>query len=209
MPCKFYYFLLGCGIQNDVKADTTKVESEVSDLKRVSPPVAKNSEIKPKTAVTNQLMKEAESLSRALSYNMYYAGQFPWVNVIGDNSPQAEPYNFEDTTVAMVNTDMSVKEGSALAANTSTLNNTTGKVQVMKTPSFRYTKTDTVKTSTSHATGAALTTTGKLSLPVVGGEISMNVHYDYSTTKEKETKNEVEWSVPSQEQRSQQEKPTK
>lgn len=134
-----------------------------------------------------------------MSYNMYYAGKFPLLNVIGDKSPEAEPYNFEDTTVASVNNDMSVREGSALAANISTLNNTTGKVQIMKTPSFRYTKTDTVRTASTHATGAALTTTGKLSLPVVGGEISMNVHYDCSTTKEQETKNKVEWSVPSQE----------
>lgn len=142
--------------------------------------------------MTDQLIKEAESLSRVLSYNMFVAGELGMGNLIHNTSPQAEPHNFEDTTVVIVNNDMSVKEGKALAANTSTLNNTTGNVQVMKTPSFRYTKTNTVKTASTHSTGAALTTTGKLSLPVVGGEISMNVHYDYSTTKEKETKDEVE-----------------
>lgn len=189
--------LLGKGVPNDVKANTEKKDN----LHTVNVPVEQNKQInaKSKTAVTDQLIKEAESLSRTLSYNMFVAGEIGMGNLIHNTSPEAEPYDFEDTTVAVVNNDMTVKDGIALAANTSTLENTTGSVQVMKTPSFRYTKTNTVKTASTHSTGAALTTTGKLSFPVVGGEISMNVHYDYSTTKEQETKEEVDWNVPSQE----------
>lgn len=192
--------LLGVGLQNNVKANITNVGAEVNELK-VGAPVEQNNKnnLKSKTAATKQLMREAEGLSRALSYNMYYAGEFPLLNVIGANSLEAEPYDFEDTTVAKVNSDMSLREGKALAANTSTLDNTTGKVQMMKTPSFRYTKSDSVKTSSTHSTGTSLTTTAKMSFPIASGEMSMEVHYDYSTTKERESNTEVEWSVPSQE----------
>lgn len=102
--------------------------------------------------------------------------EIPWDNGSYD------PWDFEDIPFARVNSDMTLKDGETLAAHSADLENGSALEQPMSTPSFTYTQTDSISTSTTHATGVSMTTSAEMKFPFVSGSMSMTAKYDFNTT---------------------------
>ncbi|MGK0550977.1 ETX/MTX2 family pore-forming toxin [Enterococcus faecalis] len=152
------------------------------------------------TAVTENIRSELRDLAYNLTYNEFSEGEIPQEDILpsDDNWSSLDPWQFEDTAFARVNNDMVLRDGETLAANESDLTNSSGIEQTMNTPSFTYTQTDKVTTSTTHNAGVSLTTSAEMKFPFISGSMSMNVKYDFSTTSAVESTNTKEWQVPSQ-----------
>ncbi|HCQ8731931.1 ETX/MTX2 family pore-forming toxin [Enterococcus faecalis] len=154
-----------------------------------------NIDINDGTATMNQ---ELSHLAVSLSMNKYRNGDIGFDNLIWPGTIATFPWNFDQIPFANVNNDMKLKDGKTLAANSSTLNNDTGTDQTLSTPSFEYTSTDSVTTSTTHSAGVSLTTSAEMSFPIAKGSLSMTVKYDFSNTNEVSSSETRKWTVPSQ-----------
>ncbi|MBK0084557.1 ETX/MTX2 family pore-forming toxin [Lactococcus sp. S64] len=178
------------------QADTKIGDKSTIKIETDRPTVQNNRErIDPDT---KKLMEEAQELSKAWSYNMFSAGEFSLDQTTFQNPNQAEPVDFKDQPLVRINDDMRLRDGVALAANKSVLSNSTSDLQVMKTPSFRYESKDEVTTTTSHSTGSSITTSAKMTFPLLSGSMSMEVRYDFSHTNAETTSTTKEWNVPPQ-----------
>lgn len=152
------------------------------------------------TSVSERLKRELGDLAFNLTYNLYDNNEIRWYELLPyyGNWSSLSPWLFSDIPFAKVNNDMVLKNGETLAAHSADLYNNTGIEQTMSTPSFTYTQTDSVSTSTTHATGVSLTASAEMNFPLVSASMSMTVGYDFSTTKAVESSVTKEWSVPYQ-----------
>lgn len=177
-------------------ASTSKVSaSNVNDI---------HNEVLPSTDLINgsqstknsssQMRTELAGLSNYLNFNMIMNGS--WDNRLSNSA--MNPGQWKDWAVAKVNNDMVFSSGPSIAVNQSTFENKTSQTQVLSTPSFKETKSDTVTTTTTSSTGSSITTSAEMSFPFGGSSISMTVDYNYSTTNSVETSVTKEWEVPSQ-----------
>lgn len=181
-------------------ASTSKVSaSNVNDI---------HNEVLPSTDLINgsqstknsssQMRTELAGLSNYLNFNMIMngSGGMTWDNRLSNSA--MNPGQWKDWAVAKVNNDMVFTSGPSIAVNQSTFENKTSQTQVLSTPSFKETKSDTVTTTTTSSTGSSITTSAEMSFPFGGSSISMTVDYNYSTTNSVETSVTKEWEVPSQ-----------
>lgn len=148
-------------------ASTSKVSaSNVNDI---------HNEVLPSSELTNeshltknsssQMRNELAGLSNYLNYNMIMngSGGMTWDNRLTDNTMR--PGQWNDWAVAKVNNDMVFSSGPSIAVNQSTFENKTSQTQVLSTPSFKETKSDTVTTTTTSSTGTSITTSAEMSFP--------------------------------------------
>lgn len=136
------------------------------------------------------------SLSNNLNQNAYLNGD---IDV-------SELFRFTNNTLAdlksapfvRLNDDMVLQDGTTLAAHNAQLTNLTDTDQKMSTASFSYTSTDSVSTTTTHATGISMTTKAEMKFPFISGGMSMTVGYDFSHNNAVKSEVKKEWAVPSQ-----------
>lgn len=158
-----------------------------------------NEQIK-KWTFDDEIDDDLRNLGFKLSYNKLLGKEIGsgFGRLADYQSSKLTPRNFIMKPLVSVNNDMSITSGETISANTSTLQNSTGVDQTLSTPSFEYTQSDSVATTTSHAVGDSITTSAEMTFPFVSGSMSMEVRYDFSTTNQVESTTEKKWIVPSQ-----------
>lgn len=147
------------------------------------------------------LWEELCGLAYNRTYNDFEANAIQKYEVLpsgGGRWDSLIPWNIGVEPFANVNNDLRLKQGETLAAHHAMLANNTNADQTLKTVEFTYTNTDTVTTSTTHATGLSMTTSAKMTLPFAEGSLSMTAKYDFSTTKAVQSSEVRQWKVPAQ-----------
>lgn len=147
---------------------------------------------------TSEFNTPLESLSHNLSRNLALNGEIDNNQVLQNISNWETPNVYPGDPFVEDNNDMVLKEGEALAANTTYLTNDTGTDETLNTASFAYTQTDSISTTNSHTAGVEMTTTAEMKFPLVSGSMSMTAKYEYNNSKEVTSSTTREWDVPSQ-----------
>lgn len=98
-----------------------------------------------------------------------------------------------------VNQDIETEKGDSLAANVTTFENNTNEQMTYTTPSFAYTNTNTVTSSSTQAINNGIESTEKIEVPGAGSaSVKMLVHFNFSTTQSQTNTETINWSVPPQ-----------